>query len=159
MNSPLLPSLQTRPSLFQDYQVPCFNPAHPFVVPPQFYGSNPSAVPSHLQTVLRFIGSHFVPGGCPNPLRFAAVTAMSDVVPADGYKVQSLLLLSMGLFARFEQVPGVEALQTATDLALRLGMNHATFASFHSQGNEVLEESWRRTWWNLYTVDGLVSAI
>jgi hypothetical protein len=137
----------------------CFYPAHPFVVPPQFYGRDPSAVPNHLQNVLRFVGSHFVPSASPSSLQFAALTTISDTVPADGYKVQSLLLLSMAQFARFEPVQGIEALQTATDLALRLGMNHRSFGSFSSQGNEVLEESWRRTWWNLYTVDGLVSAI
>jgi Fungal specific transcription factor domain len=137
----------------------CFYPAHPFVVPPQYYSRDSSAVPSHLQNVLRFVGSHFVPGACPGSLRFAALATMSDTIPDDGYKVQSLLLLSMALFARFEQPQGVEALQIATSLALRLGMNHRTYGSFNSQGKEVLEESWRRTWWNLYTVDGLVSAI
>lgn len=137
----------------------CFYPAHPFVVPPQFYGRDPAAFPNHLQNVLRFIGSHFVPGACPGSLRAAALATLSDTVPADGHKVQSLLLLSMALFARFEQVQGIEALQAATDLALRLRMNHRTYSSFSSPGNEVLQESWRRTWWNLYTVDGLVAAI
>jgi hypothetical protein len=137
----------------------CFYPAHPFVIPPQFYGRDPSSVPNQLQNVLRFVGSHFVPGACPGSHRFAALAAISDAVPDDGYKVQSLLLLSMALFARFEQVQGFEALQTAINLALRLRMNHSTYGSFNSQGNEVLKESWRRTWWNLYTVDGLVAAI
>jgi hypothetical protein len=137
----------------------CFYPAHPFVVPPQYYVRDPSAVPNHLQNVLRFVGSHFVPGACPGSLRFAALATISDSVPDDGPKVQSLLLLSMALFARFEQAQGAEALQTAINLALRLGMNHKVFGSFNSQGNDVIEESWRRTWWNLYTVDGLVSAI
>jgi Fungal Zn(2)-Cys(6) binuclear cluster domain/Fungal specific transcription factor domain len=137
----------------------CSYPAHPFVIPPQYYGRDPSAVPNHLQNVFRFVGSHFVPGACPGSLRFAALATISDAVPDDGYKVQSLLLLSMALFARFEQPQGFEALQTAINLALRLGMNHSTYGSFNGQGNEVLEESWRRTWWNLYTVDGLVTAI
>ena len=137
----------------------CFYPAHPFVIPPQQYGRDPSAVPNHLQNVLRFVGSHFVPGATPGSLRFAALAAISDNIPDDGYKVQSCLLLAMALFARFEQAQGVEALQTAINLALRLGMNHKIYTSFTSPGKEVIEESWRRTWWNLYIVDGLVSAI
>ena len=137
----------------------CFYPAHPFVVPPQYYGRDPSAVPGHLQHVIRFVGSHFVPGACPGSLRFAALATISDSIAEDGHKVQSLLLLAMGLFARFEVAQGIEALQTGVNLALRLGMNHRSYSTYNSQGNEILEESFRRTWWNLYTVDGLVSAI
>ena len=137
----------------------CFYPGHPFVVPPQYYGGDPSAVPDHLQNVLRFVGSHFVPGACPGSLRVAALASISDNVAEDGYKVQSLLLLAMALFARFEQAQGFDTLQTAVNLALRLGMNHRSYSSFNGQGNKILEESFRRTWWNLYTVDGLVSAI
>jgi Fungal specific transcription factor domain len=137
----------------------CFYPAHPFVVPPQYYNRDVSAIPDYQQHVLRFVGSHFVPSANPGSLQFAALAVMSDSTPDGGHKVQSLLLLSMALFARFEAPQGIDALQAAISLALRLGMNHKTFASFNSHGNETIEESWRRTWWNLYTVDGLVSAI
>jgi len=136
-----------------------FYPAHPFVVPPQYYSRDVSAIPDYQQNVLRFIGSHFVPGASQGSLQFAALVAMSDSTPDDGHKVQSMLLLSMAFFARFEAPQGIEALQAAISLALRLGMNRKTYGSFNSRGNEVIEESWRRTWWNLYAVDGLVSAI
>jgi hypothetical protein len=137
----------------------CFYPAHPFVVPPQYYSRDASAIPDYQQNVLRFLGSHFVPSASPDSFRFAALAVMSDGTPDDGHKVQSLLLLSMALFARFEAPQGIEALHRAVTLALSLGMNHKTYGSYHSHGNEVIEESWRRTWWNLYAVDGLVSAI
>ena len=136
-----------------------FYPAHPFVVPPQYYSRDASAIPDYQQNVLRFIGSHFVPGASPGSFQFAAMAVMSDGIPDDGNKVQSLLLLSMALFARFEAPQGIEALQAAITLALRLGMNHKAYGSFNNRGNEIIEESWRRTWWNLYAVDGLVSAI
>lgn len=136
-----------------------FYPAHPFVVPPQYYSRDVSAIPDYQQNVLRFIGSHFVPGVSPGSFRFAALAVMADSTPDDGHKVQSLLLLSMALFARFEAPQGIEALQAAISLALRLGMNHKAYGSFNNHGNEIIEESWRRTWWNLYAVDGLVSAI
>jgi hypothetical protein len=136
-----------------------FYPAHPFVVPPQYYSRDASAIPDYQQNVLRFIGSHFVPSASPDSFQYAAMVVMTDKIPDNGHKVQSLLLLSMALFARFEAPQGIEALQTAINLALRLGMNHKVYGSYNSHGNETIEESWRRTWWNLYTVDGLVSAI
>ena len=137
----------------------CFYPAHPFIVPPQHYARDPSAVPGHLQNVIKFIGAHFVPGACSGPLPLAPLATISDNAAEDVYKVQSLLLLSMALFARFEVPQGIEALQTGINLALRLGMNHRSYGSFNSHGSEILEESFRRTWWNFYIVDGLVSAI
>ncbi len=137
----------------------CFYPSYPFLVPPWYYNQDPSSVPQYLQDVMRFIGSHFVPGWSPELLRPAAIAVLSQDVPETGSKVQSFFLLAISLFARFEIEVAVEAFNGAIDLALKLGMNRKEFSSIQGGGNSVLEESWRRTWWDLYVVDGLVSGV
>jgi hypothetical protein len=47
----------------------------------------------------------------------------------------------------------------AVDMALELGMNRQEFSVNNGEGCNVLEESWRRTWWELYVIDGLLAAI
>src|ERR1700733_1264050 len=64
-----------------------FYPAHPFVVPPQYYSRDVSAIPDYQQHVLRFVGSHFVPSANPGSLQFAALAVMSDSTPDGGHKV------------------------------------------------------------------------
>ena len=77
-------------------------------------------------------------------------------VSEDGFKVQSLLLLTLASYARFERDQGNRALTTAIDLALRIGLNSNSFAS---NQDPVFQESWRRPWWELYTITGLISLI
>ncbi|KAI9875328.1 MAG: hypothetical protein M1823_007501, partial [Watsoniomyces obsoletus] len=50
-------------------------------------------------------------------------------VSENGFKVQSLLLLTLASYARFERDQGNRALTAAIDLALRIGLNTNTFAS------------------------------
>ncbi|KLJ06932.1 hypothetical protein EMPG_17585 [Blastomyces silverae] len=52
-----------------------------------------------------------------------------------------------------------EILDVATSLALEIGMNSRQFAYQYGEGNPILEESWRRTWWLLYVVDSLYAGI
>ena len=48
---------------------------------------------------------------------------------------------------------GVNALSTAVDVALSIGLHQKTFATNNGQNSMVLEECWRRTWWELYVLD------
>jgi hypothetical protein len=50
-------------------------------------------------------------------------------------------------------------MDAATRLALDLGMHRRQFAEQNGKGDEVLEESWRRTWWQLYVVDAFFAAM
>ena len=136
-----------------------FHNAHPFVIPQRLYRSRPALLPPVLKTIVLFVGSHFIPGFAQEKLRNAAANITSDRVPADGFKVQGLLLFGMSLFARCEQEVALEVIDQAIDLALNLGMNSRTFAITHGMGNSVIEESWRRTWWELYMVDGILSSL
>ena len=136
-----------------------FHNAHPFVIPQRLYRAKPTLLPPVLKSVIMFVASHFIPGFVQDGLRNAAENITSDRVPADGFKVQGLLLFGMSLFARCEQELALTIIDKAIDLALNLGMNSKTFATTHGMGNAIIEESWRRTWWDLYMVDGILSSL
>ena len=136
-----------------------FYNAHPFVIPQRLYRQKPTLLPPVLKTVILFVGSHFIPGFSQDKLRNAAANITSERIPADGFKVQGLLLFGMSLFARCEQELALAIIDQAIDLALNLGMNSRNFAITQGMGHSVIEESWRRTWWELYMVDGILSSL
>lgn len=75
--------------------------------------------------------------------------------PRDGFLVQTLLLYAIGLHGNDDRSRASQILNMAIDLALELGMNHKDFAPNNNQGCQVVEESWRRAWWELYYIDGV----
>lgn len=42
-------------------------------------------------------------------------------------------------------------------MALDLGMNRSDFATQHRRNDPILEESWRRTWWEVYITDAHIA--
>ncbi|KAJ9493331.1 hypothetical protein H2202_011201 [Exophiala xenobiotica] len=72
------------------------------------------------------------------------------------FKVQALILVTLASYARFERDQGNRALTTAIDVALRIGLTSTFFAI---NDGPIFQESWRRTWWELYTITGLISLI
>ncbi|KAI9808813.1 MAG: hypothetical protein M1827_007188 [Pycnora praestabilis] len=136
-----------------------FNNGHPFLIPRSLYRTKPSLLPLHLKAVMRFVASHFMPGFSPETLRKAAENITSDHIPKDGYQVQGLMLFGMSLYARFEQELAMACINQAIDLALDLGMSYHRFALKHGMGNPIIEESWRRTWWDLYMIDGILATL
>jgi hypothetical protein len=131
------------------------HPAHPIVLPQQMYLRNRCIFPEHLKYVMYFMASHYSSGD-PDPLQKQAQLVFSTDIPNDGFKVQALLLFTLVSYARFERDWGTKALNEAIDLALRIGLDSNTFGS--EQGC-IFQESWRRTWWELYTIAGLISLV
>ena len=111
--------------------------------------------PAHLRNAICFIASHHS-YDCSDVYRKRNNLVFDPNTPEDGFKVQALLLLTLASYARFERDLGNGALTAAINLALRIGLNSNTFAC--SQ-NPVFQESWIRTWWELYTITGLISLI
>ena len=66
--------------------------------------------------------------------------------PRDGFKVQAMLLLAIGLDAYGNQEKALQILVEGQDLALELGMHRRELMSMNGGRLGVLEESWRRTW-------------
>lgn len=136
-----------------------FHSAHPFIIPRELYKAKPYLLPPQLKAVMRFVGSHFMRGFAQEDLRSPAEGIAAENIPNDGYKVQGLVLLGMSLFARCEPEYALTIIDQAINLAVNLGMNSKTYASNYGMGNHVLEESWRRTWWELYNVDGILASM
>ena len=152
-------SLKKESSSLIDIFYKHFHPAHPFVAPKKLYSLRPTLLPEPLKAVMRFIACHYVSNANMKALKNAASVILSDKVAEDGFKVQGLLLFAVASFARYEQIKGARALDLAIELALRIGMNCRMFAFNHGKNNFTLQESWRRTWWSLFLMNGLVTAI
>ena len=131
------------------------HPAHPFILPQKLFRRNPSIFPDHLRNAICFIASHHSPNSL-DRAREPPVAVLGYSVPDDGFKVQSLILLTLASYARFERDQGNQALSGAVDLARRIGIDSDAFGQGY---DPVYRESWRRTWWELYTITGLISLI
>jgi hypothetical protein len=70
-----------------------------------------------------------------------------------------MLLLAIGMHANNDLKASMKFLRTASNLALELGMHRKKFATDHGEGVPILEESWRRTWWELYALDGMLAGV
>lgn len=136
-----------------------FFSSHPFIIPIQSYRTKPALLPPHLKSVINFVASHFARGFPQQSLRNAAEDITSSHIPNDGYKVQGLMLFGISLFARCEQEFALVVINQAIDLALELRMNTKNFGLGNAVGNSILEESWRRTWWDLYMMDGILASL
>lgn len=53
----------------------------------------------------------------------------------------------------------MSAVNKAAQIAMELQMHRAEFAEAHGHGNTILEESLRRTWWELYVADGYLASL
>lgn len=79
------------------------------------------------------------------------------VRPITGFDVQAVLLYSIAIYWSNEPEHGTALLDEAIEMAVELGMNRKDFATQHGDGNPVLEESWRRTWWLFYITDAHIA--
>jgi hypothetical protein len=134
-----------------------FYPAHPFVLPRSNYDVlRKLESTDSLEAAMRSVGSYYVPQA---PIMSLGLEAERSVYladcPKDGFLVQAMLILAIGLDGYTFQEKALRILLDAQDLALEIGMNKRAFAS--GVDSEVLAESWRRTWWELCVVDGLVA--
>lgn len=133
-----------------------FNPAHPVLRPLRCLDR--ANIPPFLEQVIKFIGSHYTPAASSEVYR---PTVVSSTMGQDGTveKVQALLLLAIVLHSRNERTEAGECLAVAVDVALTLGLNRADYATTMGKGDPVREESLRRTWWELFVVEGMLTAL
>jgi hypothetical protein len=129
-------------------------------IPVCFPAGNPAAA-EILLPVLLYIGSLFTHSVRSAPLEDAAKQAI-DLVrtrpgPPSPYYIQALALYCIAVYWCNESERGRTLLDEAIRGALDLGMHTAEFASENSQGDSVLAESWRRTWWSIYITDAHIS--
>lgn len=133
-----------------------FHAAHP-VLPPLrvFYRFNP---PPYLEYVVKFIGSHFTSVVSSESYRPSVITSVVDQEPSVE-KAQALLLLAIVLHSRNERAEAGNCLGQALDIAYDLGMHRKSFAETMAGSDPVREESLRRTWWELFVIEGMLTAL
>ncbi|KAF4453423.1 hypothetical protein F53441_3882 [Fusarium austroafricanum] len=139
-----------------------FYAAHPFVLPKEtlLMMSQESSVAPVL-AVMRWIGSLHIPE-CPHRGRFFQKAHQLIYEPRrrkDGFLVQALLLLLIGLDGQGQQEQARQILFGVERIATEIGLNTREFATIHGRGMPMMEESWRRTWWELFVVEGLIAGV
>ncbi|KAF3047399.1 hypothetical protein E8E12_003221 [Didymella heteroderae] len=139
--------------LFYEY----FWPAFPIVLPQQFFQSR-KMTESHgleeLSLVVEWIGSLYA-SYCPSePYYQAALEAISSpLLPRTPFNVQAVMLFAIAQHHQDMRMESRRTLDFAILLALELDVHKRDFARLWGEGNPVLEESWRRTWYILSFAD------
>jgi len=146
------PSMAHVVNLYYSY----FHSGHPILLPRHMYEQQ---YPSYLQSVVHFIGSHYSASHSGDSLREQTAATLRDNSEKSAYMVQARLLFAIAIHARGEPSEGQEMLQNAIDMAISLGMNTKDYATLNGNSSPCLEESFRRTWYELFVVEGIMSAI
>ncbi|KAJ5506955.1 hypothetical protein N7453_005912 [Penicillium expansum] len=133
-----------------------FHAAHPILPPHRLLYR--SVLPTYLEQVMKFIGAHFTPAASSHTYRSTVVPLVQEQ-NVSVEKVQALLLLAIVLHSDNERGEAGVCLAAAVDSAFELGMHQGTFATLASNGDPIRAESLRRTWWELFVIEGLMTAL
>lgn len=107
---------------------------------------------------MQYIGSLYAPDLPSAEFRAIALSQLDlPSLPPNGFSVQTLLLLAIAIHAEDERGQARVILDRNICMALEIGMNHRAFAGL--ERDPILAESWRRTYWGLYVLDGVFSGI
>ncbi|KAJ0339737.1 hypothetical protein COL922a_004129 [Colletotrichum nupharicola] len=139
-----------------------FHASHPFALPKEWLlriMRDTNVEP--LLAAIRWVGSLFLEIG---PARAGfldeALRLVQDpTTTKDGFFVQALILLIVALDGSCQQEKARTLLGEAERIAIEQGMNTREYATQYGRGIPILEESWRRTWWDLFVVDGMVAGV
>ncbi|RYC64125.1 hypothetical protein CHU98_g2065 [Xylaria longipes] len=144
-----------------------FHRCHPCVLPQrhlqQHYNKTPPGQGSLslLIAVMRFIGSFY---SCPDLTPrlqdkvIEGFQAAQRLAP-DPFLAQCHILYSISLYWSAEKIKAREEIDAAIRIVLNLGMNRSRFANEHGGDDVVLQESFRRTWWQIYCIDAYYAAM
>jgi hypothetical protein len=138
-----------------------FYNAHPFCLPqPQLLALFKSRSAPLLEYAIQYIGSSFLKE-IPTEIYKEALdrTINTGNFIRDAFAVQALMLFAIGLHANNEVPRAAQIFTLAQDLTLELGMHRIDFAIVNGNNDLFLEESWRRTWWSMYCVNGMMTAV
>ena len=134
-----------------------FHDAHPCALPQQHMKQTIEENPESVQLlvlVMSFIGSLYAPSVSSKPFEEQLQTELSKIQPElAGFRVQALLLYSIAVYWNNETDRALVLHDNAIRTALGLGMHLREFANLRGNGDPVLEECWRRTWWQIYIND------
>ncbi|KAK3902059.1 proline utilization trans-activator [Staphylotrichum tortipilum] len=141
-----------------------FHAGHPFVLPKEYFlmlknGNNPNV--GIVEVAMRYVGSLYIDSGPAKETYLDEALRMcyQAGIPKDGFLIQALLLVIVGLDGQCNQQKARDLLADCERLAIEIDLNKREFATLHGRGNPVFEESWRRTWWELYVCDGMIAGV
>lgn len=138
-----------------------FYDTHPFLLPkPRLIQLLKERRVPLLELAIQYIGSCFLPNA-PTEMYKEALnrTLANQNIPKDGYTVQALVLYAISLHATNDLPRSAQVFLTAMGMALEIGLNRAQYSMIHGNGDPVLEECWRRTWWGMFTANGMFAAV
>ena len=143
-----------------------FHRFHPCALPRQFLEKQIQDTTKHpslrpLVAVMRYIGSMYCQSEQADRLRGAPASLCMKAGQdrRDPFIVQYHLINSIVQYWCGELVQSRDAMDRAICLALDLNMHRQEFALTYGQGDPVVQESWRRTWWQIYIVDAYYAAM
>lgn len=167
-----LQSVDITRDAFIDVYYNCFHRYHPCVLPRRFlerYLQDPIRQDElrPLVYVMRFIGSIYLSSHQPSLRQkcleleelASSTIAQTPTTSCNFFMVQCHTIFSASMYWRGNTAKSRHHIDTAIQLALDVGMHRREFAVDHGEGDAVLEESWRRTWWQVYMIDAYYSAI
>jgi hypothetical protein len=138
-----------------------------------FYESHPFCLPQQrlvelfkerraplLELAVQYIGSSFIPAIPTDMYKQALERTIANLnYPKDGFSLQAMLLYAIGLHANNEVPRAGQIFGMAQALCLELGIHRQEYSFLHGNNDRILEECWRRTWWSMYTVNGMMAAV
>ncbi|KAL4779841.1 hypothetical protein BJX76DRAFT_351459 [Aspergillus varians] len=136
-----------------------FHSAHPCVLPQWALKQRIADDGRPLQTlisVVQYIGSVFAKSAISASAKLEAEQAVSLVGtagPVTGFDLQAVVLFSIATYWGNEPQKAMELLDKAIAMALDLGLHTQKFAYTNGNNDPLLEECWRRTWWQIYMTD------
>lgn len=136
-----------------------FAPSHPFVLPRAKLLAQDDSVLSVLVPAIELVGSHYAGSATTQEQKLLLLELLSGPLAGTGFTVQALMLLALTLEWTGESDKAEQTLSRAKTMALSIGMNQHGFATDNANGDPVVAESWRRTWWDLFVVDCLFAGI
>lgn len=140
-----------------------FHQAHPCVLPRWALEKHCALRPedfSPLLQVMQYIGSFFnhVANSDSYHVLAKAALPLHRTEYSTPYEVQAMLLYAIATYWSDNVEYGLKLTDTIIPSAMALQMQHDCCATQYGQGDALLEESWRRTWWLLYHMHSSMSA-
>ncbi|KAI1175795.1 N-terminal binuclear Zn cluster-containing/DNA binding domain-containing protein [Nemania sp. FL0916] len=139
-----------------------FYPGHPAVLPKEdIMKMSKERNLEHLLAAMRWVGSLYIEIGPTRATYFEQTMRLlyAPETPRDGFLVQAMIIAIVGLDGCRQNDKAKDILYDVERIAIELGLYTRPFATTHGCGNPRLEESWRRTWWDLFVVDGMIAGV
>ncbi|KAI2621860.1 hypothetical protein GGS21DRAFT_494563 [Xylaria nigripes] len=139
-----------------------FYPGHPAVLPKaHILALSKERNLQHLLAAMRWVGALYIETGPSRATFFEETMRLlyDPETPKDGFLVQAMIITIIGLDGCRQNERAREILSDAEQLAVESGLYTREYATKYGCGNPRLEESWRRTWWDLYVVDGMIAGV